>query len=158
MASSRHRCRPHDRCSHQPSSVSMALYLSAASSRITLDFPVPDIPGSRTRFTVVSIRSAADRSAAYRPRPDPRNLPTGSWCHPDHPGQCFDWSSPNPLDAPIGQILAHGREPAEVTERDWMAGPADSQRSVALAAGADRRAVGQTRICVASAVYRPAIG
>jgi len=37
----------------------MALYLRTASSRITLDFPVPDIPVSRTRFTVVSLRSAA---------------------------------------------------------------------------------------------------
>jgi hypothetical protein len=33
-----------------------ALYPSAASSAITLDFPVPDMPVSRTRFTVVSLR------------------------------------------------------------------------------------------------------
>ena len=40
-----------------PSSVSTALYPRAASARTTLDFPVPDIPVSRTRFT----------EAAYEP-------------------------------------------------------------------------------------------
>jgi hypothetical protein len=51
IASSRHRCRPSGSGSHQPSSVSTALNPSATSSLITLDFPVPDIPVSRTRFT-----------------------------------------------------------------------------------------------------------
>ena len=91
MASSRRRCRPPGSGSHQPSSVSMALYPSAASSPITLDFPVPDMPVSRTRFTAASLRSrrhrlprgargparAACRApiAASSDHPDPRGRP-----------------------------------------------------------------------------------
>ncbi len=62
MASSRHRCRPPGSCLHQPSSVSTALYPSAPSSRITLDLPVPDIPVSKTRSTIPSLRFVAGRS------------------------------------------------------------------------------------------------
>jgi hypothetical protein len=57
MASSRHRCRPPGSCSHQLSPVSTALY--PPSSRITLDFPVPDILVSKTRSTVPSLGFAA---------------------------------------------------------------------------------------------------
>jgi transposase len=55
------RCRCHPALpsgngSHHPSSVSTALYPRAASASITLDFPVPDMPVSSTRFTVASLR------------------------------------------------------------------------------------------------------
>ena len=45
--------------SHQPSSVSTALYPRATSSPTMLDFPAPVIPVSSTRFTVAGGLSAA---------------------------------------------------------------------------------------------------
>src|SRR3954470_22078220 len=39
---------------HSPESASMALYPSAASSQVSVDLPVPDIPVSRTLFTLLS--------------------------------------------------------------------------------------------------------
>src|SRR5665811_1566310 len=56
LASSRHLWRPSGSGSHHPSSVSTALYPRAASALMTLDFPVPAMPVSRTRFMTASLR------------------------------------------------------------------------------------------------------
>jgi hypothetical protein len=60
MASSRHLWRPSGWRSDHPSSVSTALYPRATSSRMTLDFPVPDIPVRRIRFTFGSVRAGTE--------------------------------------------------------------------------------------------------
>jgi hypothetical protein len=51
------------------------LYPSAPSSRITLDLPVPDIPVSKTRPTIPSLRFAAGRSDVPREAGSPARQP-----------------------------------------------------------------------------------
>jgi hypothetical protein len=70
--------------SHQPSPVSTALYPSAASSPVTLDFPVPVTPVSRTRYMAVSLRSRRHRLLRV---PGGTALPAGhrSRLQPGHP-------------------------------------------------------------------------
>jgi len=66
-----HRCHPSDIGSHQPSSVSMALYPSAVSSPITLDFPVPDNAGQQNPLHGGQPTILPPPAAPRRARPDP---------------------------------------------------------------------------------------